>query len=198
MVYSIKNGLVEQEGYPIDPETLFRLRKFVADDQGSETALVISRRAAELKFRFSHEPVPSFSVYFREIKLTSDQINASIEYGYFIADGARVYFVSDRLRDLSVSAHSMLSLPILLKLLRQLHSEGLIDELPSSLIEKLRKQRQKVSQHQKLFIRELYPYQIEGVKWLTFCVSNGVGTILADDQTYRQFIPVIRNNVACD
>lgn len=196
MVYSIKNGLVEQDGCPIDPEMLFRLRKFVADDNGGETALVISRRAAELKFRFSHEPVPSFSLYFREMKLTPDQINSLIKYGYFIADGTRVYFVSDRLKDLSVSACSRLSLPVLLKLLRQLHSDGLIDELPSSLIEKLREQQQKVSLHQKLFIRELYPYQKEGVEWLTFCASNGVGTILADDMGLGKTAQVIA--LCCD
>lgn len=196
MVYSIKNGLVEQDGCPIDPEMLFRLRKFVADDNGGETALVISRRAAELKFRFSHEPVPSFSLYFREMKLTPDQTNSLIKYGYFIADGTRVYFVSDRLKDLSVSACNRLSLPVLLKLLRQLHSDGLIDELPSSLIEKLREQQQKVSLHQKLFIRELYPYQKEGVEWLTFCASNGVGTILADDMGLGKTAQVIA--LCCD
>ncbi len=196
MVYSIKNGLVEQDGCPIDPEMLFRLGKFAAVDRGSETALVISRRPAELKFMFSLEPAPSFFLYFKETKLTPDQVNSLVKFGYFIADGKRVYFVSDRLRDLSVSAFSRLSLPLLLKLLRQLKSDGLIDEFPSSLVDKLREQQQKVSQHEKLFVRELYPYQKEGVAWLTFCASNGVGTILADDMGLGKTAQVIA--LCCD
>ena len=196
MVYSIKHGIVEQDGCPIDPELLFRLGKFVAEDRDSETALVISKRPAELKFRFSHEPSPSFRLFFREVELTPDQLNSLVEYSYFIADGKRVYFVSDRLKDFSVSACNKLSLPRLLKLLRKLYSDGLIDALPSSLIEKLREQQQKISLHDKLFVRELYPYQNEGVAWLTFCASNGVGTILADDMGLGKTAQVIA--LCCD
>lgn len=163
MVYSIKNGIVEQDGCPIDPKLLFRLGKFVAEDRDSDTTLVISKRPAELKFRFSHEQSPSFRLFFREAELTPDQVNSLMEYGYFIADGKRVYFVSDKLKDFSVSACNKLPLLGLLKLLRQLYSNGLIDALPSSLVEKLRAQQKKISLHDKLFVRELYPYQDEGL-----------------------------------
>lgn len=196
MVYSINNGLVELGGHPLEPDMLFRLGKFTAEIDGCDIVLVISKRPAELKFEFSLEPSPFFILYFRETKLDSIQVSTLVDYGYFIADKKRVYFVSDRLREYAVAACNKISLPGLLKLLRQLHSDGLIDEVPSALIEQLKAKQKKKSLHEKLFVRELYPYQKKGVDWLTFCAANGVGTILADDMGLGKTAQVIA--LCCD
>ena len=145
MVYSINNGLVELDGHLLEPDVIFRLGKFTAEADGCETTLVISRRPAELKFEFSLELPHFFSLHFRETVLDSDQVNSLVKYGYFIADKKRVYFVSNRLREYTVTACGELHLSGLLKLLRQLRGDGLIDAVPSALVDQLREKRQKGS-----------------------------------------------------
>lgn len=83
-----------------------------------------------------------------------------------------------------------------MKLLRTLHLEGFMDEFPSHLIEVLRSNQQKQAHHDKLFVKSLYPYQQEGVNWLSFCAENGVGTILADDMGLGKTAQVIA--LCCD
>lgn len=196
MVYSINNGLIELDGHPLEPDSLFKLGKFTAEVDDCETALVISRRPAELKFGFNLELTPPFTLYFKEIELDFDQVNSLLRYGYFISDRKRVYFVSDRLRAYTASACGELHVSGLLKLLRQLRGDGLIDAVPSDLLDLLREKQQQNSLSEKLFVRELYPYQKEGFAWLTFCAANGVGTILADDMGLGKTAQVIA--LCCD
>ncbi|MDC9597938.1 SNF2-related protein [Xenorhabdus anantnagensis] len=196
MIYSINNGLVELDGHRVKPDILFKLGKFTAEMDGCELTLIVSKRPAELEFEFHLEPSPFFTLYFREIKLDSNQVNSLVQSGYFIADKKRIYFVSDRLREYTFSACGELRLSGLLKLLRQLYGEGLIDAFPSALINQLREKQSKKICHEKLFVRELYPYQKEGVAWLTFCAANGVGTILADDMGLGKTAQVIA--LCCD
>lgn len=43
----------------------------------------------------------------------------------------------------------------------------------------------------KLFTKELYDYQVRGVAWLKFCVTNKIGTILGDDMGLGKTAQVI-------
>lgn len=196
MAYSIHDGLVEVDGHPLEPQLLFKLGKFEATVDDRETELIVSRRPAGLKFVFNLDCTPCFSLYFNETKLNPDQANSLVKYGYFITDLKRVHFASEKLRLYAISASKELHLPSLLKLLRQLRREGLIDDIPASLVDNFRERRQRESTHGKLFVRQLYPYQQQGVEWLVFCAENGIGTILADDMGLGKTAQVIA--LCCD
>ncbi|MFW5408872.1 DEAD/DEAH box helicase [Pectobacterium brasiliense] len=196
MAYSIDNGLVELDGFHVEPNVVFRLGKFVAEMDGCEYTLIVSKRPAELKFEFGLVPSPFFTLYFKDIQLDSVQVNSLVRSGYFIINKKRVHFVSQKLREYIVVAYGELGLSGLLKLLRQLYVEGLIDTIPSSLINQLREKQNNNFHRERLFVRELYPYQKDGVAWLTFCAANGVGTILADDMGLGKTAQVIA--LCCD
>ena len=196
MDYRIHNCLIYANGLPLAPAHLFKLGKFAALMNGSEIELVVSRRPAELIFSFNPDVTPCFTLYFRDIQLDPCQVSAVAEYGYFVASNKRVHFVSDRLRQHVIAAGNELHLPRLLRLLRDLRREGLISEIPATLIDRFRAKNQKASAHGKLFVRELYPYQQYGVEWLVFCASNGIGTLLADDMGLGKTAQVIA--LCCD
>ncbi|GEM78755.1 DEAD/DEAH box helicase [Vibrio superstes] len=196
MAYTIKNGLVQKDEVLLEAEQLFSLGRISAYSDNSEVELIISKRPARIYFEFEAEPTPYFSVFFRGQKLDSEQTNSLAKYGYFISDGKRIHFVSSHVCGLLVSAFEDLPLPKLMKLLRTLHLEGFLDEFPSDLIEVLRGNQQKQAHHDKLFVQSLYPYQEEGVNWLSFCAENGVGTILADDMGLGKTAQVIA--LCCD
>ncbi|MGG6134529.1 DEAD/DEAH box helicase [Pantoea allii] len=182
MTYSINYGLVELNGHPLEPESLYRLGRFLAVSEGSEEEFVISKRPAELKFEIHIEASPSFVIFFKEKKLDSVQVSSLIKNGYFIAASRRIYFVTERLKEYVLSSQIDLTLPNTLKLIRKLHSDGLTNRYNLALIDQLREnQKEKIFYHNDLFVRELYTYQKDGVSWLTFCAANGVGTILADE-----------------
>ena len=196
MSYTVNKGIVELDSVPVEPDALFRLGKFSALLDSSETTLVISKRPTELRFQFSLVPEPVFTLFFREAELSRTQVNSLVEYGYFIVNGKRVHFVSSGVRAHVVEAFGKLHLPGLMKLLRALYHEGLSDELPSGLLEQLRESQSKTAHHDKLFVQTLYPYQKDGVDWLSFCADNGVGTILADDMGLGKTAQVIA--LCCD
>jgi SNF2 family DNA or RNA helicase len=50
--------------------------------------------------------------------------------------------------------------------------------------------------YENLFVRSLYPYQIAGVNWLSFCVEHDIGTVLADDMGLGKTAQVIA--LCCD
>lgn len=196
MTYVIKNGTVEQDGVFLEAQNLFKLGKILAIFNGLEVNLIISKRPAEIRFDFQGEPNPSFTLYFRGKLLDKEQIYALVKHGYFISDIRRVHFVSSRISEYLDIAFGDLPLSKLMKLLRYLHLDGLIDEFPAHLIEVLRENQNKKSHHEKLFVQSLYPYQEDGVNWLSFCAENGVGTILADDMGLGKTAQVIA--LCCD
>ena len=191
MKFSISNGIVELDGNAIAPQDLFKLGKFSVILDGDTKEVVISRRPAELSFSFNANFTPCFSLHFKDLLLDPAQVNAIVAKGYFIVGNKRVHFVSERIRQHAIVAGSPLHIPSLLKLLRELSREGLIDELPAALIDRFREKNKKTWTHGDLFVRELYPYQKHGVEWLVFCARNGMGTILADDMGLGKTAQVI-------
>ena len=196
MAYTIKNGMVEQDGVFLEAEHLFKLGRISASYSNAEVELVISKRPAQIHFEFEAEPTPNFLLFFRGKQLDTEQTYALVEHGYFIADVRRLHFVSSRMNEHLAIAFGELYLPKLMKLLRTLSLEGLIDEFPAHLIELLRDKQKKQAHHEKLFVQSLYPYQEEGVNWLSFCAESGVGTILADDMGLGKTAQVIA--LCCD
>ncbi|MEZ8038950.1 DEAD/DEAH box helicase [Vibrio sp. 1F263] len=196
MAYIIKNGMVEHNDVFLEAEHLFKLGRISANSDGVEVGLVISKRPAQIHFKFETEPAPNFVLFFRGKPLDKEQTHSLVKYGYFISDGKRVHFVSSRINEHLAIAFGDLPLPKLMKLLRSLHLEALIDEFPAHLIEMLRDNQKKQAHHEKLFVQSLYPYQEEGVNWLSFCSENGVGTILADDMGLGKTAQVIA--LCCD
>jgi SNF2 family DNA or RNA helicase len=196
MSYIVNDGIVEEDGRQVAPEKVFKLGKFVASLDGNETEFVVSKRPAQIQFIFKILPTPSFILYFRGNPLDEGQTNALVKHGYFIIDGRRVCFLSSRVNEYLGEAFGDLSLPRLIKLLRSLFYDGLISKVPSDLLEQLRVNQNKVSQHKKLFVQSLYPFQEQGVNWLSFCFENGVGTILADDMGLGKTAQVIA--LCCD
>ena len=196
MAYTIINGSFEQNGTYIEPERLFRLGKVSVFSDGLEIEVVISKRPAQIQFVFEVTPNPTFVLFFRGYPLDKEQTNALVKHGYFISERRRVHFVSSRICEYLVSAFGDFSLLRLMKLLRSLHQEELISEFPFALLEKLRVNEKQVAHYENLFVQSLYPYQEEGVNWLSFCAENGIGTILADDMGLGKTAQVIA--LCCD
>lgn len=196
MVYTIKNGIFKQNGIDTEAETLFRLGKVKAFLDGNETEFVISKRPAQILFIFEPCPSPVFALFFSGKALDDEQVNALVKYGYFITENRRVYFVSSRTNEHLANAYSDLPLFKLLKFLRTLHQEGLISDFPSGLLEQLRSNQKQEAHYKNLFIKSLYPYQVDGVNWLSFCAENGIGTVLADDMGLGKTAQVIA--LCCD
>jgi hypothetical protein len=196
MAYTIINGSFEQNGIHIEPESLFKLGKVSAFSDGLEIEFVISKRPAQIQFVFEVIPNPIFVLLFRGKALGKEQTNALVKRGYFISESRRVHFVSSRICEHLVSAFGDFSLLRLMKLLRSLYQEGLISEFPSALFEQLRINEKQEAHYENLFVQSLYPYQEEGVNWLSFCAENGIGTILADDMGLGKTAQVIA--LCCD
>lgn len=196
MSYVVKNGIVEQNNLPLDPEILFRLGKITAVLKEAESTLVVSRRPAELRFHFDPGSDPMFRVSFKGSDLNEVQLNSLATKSYFIVNSKRIYFVTSRTVEHVVSAFGDQPLPSLIKLLRTLYQEGLSDQLPSGLLESIRVKKKSTSDGSKLFIKTLYPYQKQGVDWLCFCAENRVGTILADDMGLGKTAQIIA--LCCD
>ncbi|MFA0830677.1 DEAD/DEAH box helicase [Vibrio owensii] len=196
MTYLINNGVVEYDNVPISSEELYKQGRLTVILDDKEIFLVTSKRPAEIRFHFHIDPSPHFSVSFKGELLNSEQINALKSLGYFIVNNKRVHFVNPVIKNYIDTAFSELHLPFLIKLLRTLSQEGLCEQLPSNFLETLRAKSQRTAHHDKLFIQELYPYQKQGVDWLSFCVDNGVGTILADDMGLGKTAQIIA--LCCD
>jgi SNF2 family DNA or RNA helicase len=196
MNYMINNGIVEVYGKPVTPEELFKLGRFSASLDGNDTELVVSKRPAQIQFVFELSPSPSFTLHFKGNALDAGQTNSLVKYGYFILDERRVCFLSSGVVEHIKVAFGVLPLPKLIKLLRSLFQEGLISNIPLDIVDQLRTTQRKVSHYEKLFVQSLYPYQVEGVNWLSFCAENGVGTILADDMGLGKTAQVIA--LCCD
>ncbi|MBE8232272.1 MAG: DEAD/DEAH box helicase, partial [Endozoicomonadaceae bacterium] len=177
-------------------ETIFKLGRFTVLSGGIDTEFVISKRPAQIQFVFELTPTPFFTLNFRGNSLDAKQTSALVTHGYFIFEERRVCFVSSRVIEHLKTAFEDLPLSKLIKLLRSLFQERLINEIPTDLLEKLRANQLKESHHEKLFVQSLYPYQESGVNWLSFCVENAVGTILADDMGLGKTAQVIA--LCCD
>jgi SNF2 family DNA or RNA helicase len=196
MTYTIRNGIFEQNGIHTEPERIFKLGKVLVTSDGLETELVISKRPTRVQFLFEIVPNPTFVLFFRGKPLDKEQTNALVKHGYFISERRRVHFVSSRICEHLVIAFGDLSLFKLMKLLRSLYQDGLIGEFPSGLLEQLRLNQKQEAHYENLFVQSLYPYQVEGVNWLSFCAENGIGTILADDMGLGKTAQVIA--LCCD
>ncbi|MFM2485947.1 DEAD/DEAH box helicase [Celerinatantimonas yamalensis] len=196
MTYLINNGVVEYDNVPISSEELYKQGRLNAICNGEVISLVASKRPADLRFHFYINPQPHFSVSFKGELLDTQQLTSLKQQGYFVANAKRIHFVSSEIKTHVDAAFSDLHLPSLIKLLRTLSQEGLCEQLPSNLLETLRTKNKRIAHHEKLFVQELYPYQKQGVDWLSFCVDNGVGTILADDMGLGKTAQIIA--LCCD
>ncbi|MBE5179453.1 DEAD/DEAH box helicase [Vibrio parahaemolyticus] len=181
MTYLVNNGVVEYDNVPIPSEELYKRGRLSVIFNGEELSLIASKRPADIRFHFHVEPAPYFSVSFKGEQLNEQQLHSLKSQGYFIVNSKRIHFVNSGVKEYVDAAFGELHLPSLIKLIRTLHQEGLCEQIPSNFLETLRAKRKSITHHENLFKKELYPYQQEGVDWLSFCVENGVGTILADD-----------------
>ncbi|HIE4543499.1 MULTISPECIES: DEAD/DEAH box helicase [Providencia] len=196
MRYLVNNGVIEHNNMPIPPEELYKLGRLNAISNGEEVTFIVSKRPADIRFYFHLEPSLHFSMSFKGYLLDEQQTHSLKSQGYFIGDAKRIHFVSPGLKEHVDQALSEIHLPSLIKLLRALFQEGLCERLPPNFLETLRTKSKRTAHHEKLFIRELYPYQKHGVDWLSFCVDNGVGTILADDMGLGKTAQIIA--LCCD
>lgn len=184
--------MILEDGNYVSPELLFRQGRITATSlENASIELVISRRPAEIHFNFDPDSTPCFSMLFKGVRIDSLQTNALLTQGYFITDSKRIHFVSERLRQHVIAASNELHLPSLLRLLRDLRREGLVNAVPAALIDRFKEKKQDISAHGSLFVRDLYPYQQHGVEWLVFCARNGIGTLLADDMGLGKTAQVI-------
>lgn len=181
MIYLINNGIVEYDNMPIPSEDLYKQGRFSAILNDKEITLIASKRPAALFFHINLENDSLFSISFKGKPLNTQQLHSLKSHGYFIVNDKRIHFVNSGIKEYVKAVFSDLRLPSLIKLIRALYLEGLCEQIPSNILETLREKRKITSHHENLFIKELYPYQKEGVDWLSFCVENGIGTILADD-----------------
>ena len=55
MAYTIKNGMVEQDGVFLEAEHLFKLGRISASYSNADVELVISKRPAQIHFEFEAE-----------------------------------------------------------------------------------------------------------------------------------------------
>lgn len=196
MTYLINNGVVEYGNVPISSEELYKQGRLNAFCNGDVISLVASKRPANIGFHFYADPAPHFSVSFKGEVLDEQQLHSLKSQGYFIANAKRIHFVNSGIKTYIDAAFSDLHLPSLIQLLRALSQEGLCEQLPSNFLETLRAKSNRTARHEKLFVQELYPYQKKGVDWLSFCVDNGVGTILADDMGLGKTAQIIA--LCCD
>lgn len=196
MTYLINNGVVEYDNVPIPSEELYKQGRLNAILNGQEVSLIASKRQAEIRFHFHVEPDPHFSISFKGEQLNTQQLQCLKSQGYFIANAKRIHFVNSGIKKYIDAAFGELHLSFLIKLLRTLFQEDLCGQIPSRFLETLRARSKRKAQHESLFIRDLYPYQKEGVDWLSFCVENGVGTILADDMGLGKTAQIIA--LCCD
>lgn len=196
MTYQINNGVVEYDNVPISSEDLYKQGHMSAMLNGEEITIIASKRPAEIRFHFHLESEQHFIISFKGEKLDTQQLYSLKSQGYFIDNDKRVHFVRAAIKNYVHTAFSELHLPNLIKLLRTLFQEGLCEQLPSNFLETLRAKSKCTAHHEKLFIQKLYPYQKQGVDWLSFCVENGVGTILADDMGLGKTAQIIA--LCCD
>lgn len=191
MEYIVESGFIKINGRELSAEEIFREGRLEVLSEGSTVRLSVSKRPARLNFSFDIAPVPVFSVGFRGNPLSEIQISSLRKNGYFIDCSLRIYFVSEQVKDYLVQAYSAPSVPKLLSLLRALHHDQLLEAVPDNLVERLSGNEKPSSSVQKLFEKDLYPYQKEGVNWLSFCTRHGLGTILADDMGLGKTAQVI-------
>ncbi|MVB40240.1 DEAD/DEAH box helicase [Vibrio cholerae] len=196
MTYLINNGVIEYDNVPISSEELYKQGRFNAIYNGETISLVASKRPADLFFHFHVDPAPHFSICFKGEQLDTQQLNSLKNQGYFIANAERVHFVNAGIKAYVDTAFNQPHLPSLIKLLRALFQEGLCEQIPLDFLETLREKSKRIAHHERLFVKKLYPYQKKGVDWLSFCVANGVGTILADDMGLGKTAQIIA--LCCD
>lgn len=191
MDYVIDSGVIKTNGRVLTAEEVFRMGRFEALEENNRIHLTVSRRHPRLKFKFDLTPEPYFSIYFRKAPLSNNQVYSLQSNGYFIDSSRRVYFVSEHMKSYLAQVFEMPAIPKLLSLLRSLHHEQLLETLPENLVERLSRNEKPLCKTNKLFEKELYQYQEEGVNWLSFCTRHGLGTILADDMGLGKTAQVI-------
>lgn len=196
MTYVLNQGVIEKSGSAVKPEELYRLGSFDALDKGLPVKLVVSKRPIEIKFELQLTPFPHFVLYFKNAAIDQSQIQSLVNFGYLVSGHERIHFVSPRIRASIAEATGELPLQRTIKLVRSLYLEGLCEPPPKKLIDELNKRRERRAETRRLFIKTLYPYQKEGVDWLSFCTENGVGTILADDMGLGKTAQIIA--LCCD
>jgi SNF2 family DNA or RNA helicase len=130
--------------------------------------------------------------------LAPDSIETLINYGYAIINNKVISVnINDReLLEKTVKDHNLSDLLSLVALLKEKKLlEGESDNIISKLIQKpLSELSVKVD---SAFIKELYPYQKEGVQWLLYCYLNRLGTILADDMGLGKTAQIIALIAEC-
>ncbi|RTE67346.1 DEAD/DEAH box helicase [Amphritea opalescens] len=196
MTYFVNNGVLVYDNEPIPSEELYKQGRLSAILNGERIYLIASKRPAKIHFHFHLEPSPHFSICFKGVLLNTEQLYSLQSQGYFIVNAERIHFVNSGVKAYVDAALGELHLPSLIKLLRAMYQEGLCEQPPSAFLEILRAKSKRTAHHEKLFIRDLYPYQKQGVDWLSFCMDNGVGTILADDMGLGKTAQVIA--LCCD
>lgn len=191
MEYTVESGLLKIDGRELSAEEIYRKGQLEVFTENGNVFLSVSKRPAKITFSFDIAPAPVFSIIFRGNSLSESQIYSLRKSGYFIDFHQRIYFVSEQVNSYLIQAFAAPSVPKLLSLLRSLHHDQLLEFVPDNLIERLSQNEKPSNEAKKLFEKELYPYQKEGVSWLSFCTRHGLGTILADDMGLGKTAQVI-------
>jgi SNF2 family DNA or RNA helicase len=157
--------------------------------------LLLSKRPGELKFKFNTNPQPSFTVWNKDTELEGNTLVCAERFGYFIKEN-RIIFLTEITQNYLTIIKTPFALSKILKLLKELSVKELLLSKPDNLVKTLRSFSKFHAKGDKLFVKELYPYQKEGVDWLAFCSRHGLGTILADDMGLGKTAQVIA--LICD
>jgi len=167
----------------------------VTDCSGSLKEITFSKRPAKLTFSLELSDTPKFKVFLKETPLRYSALNTATGFGYFIIE-SRLYFLSeDQQTDLKTSQADC-SLIEILKLVRKFKTQNKLNNEPDNIVVELNKAQRVKDGSVRLFEKELYPYQKQGIDWLSFCTRNGLGTILADDMGLGKTAQIIA--LICD
>ncbi|WP_372741988.1 DEAD/DEAH box helicase [Neptunomonas sp.] len=193
ILFTITDGLIFKG---ITPIAAFELRRLLSDPESHSDIpdtikkLRQSRRPAALSYNITVSEGISVCVRHREHVLTISQLESASSYGYFIQTN-RIHYLNEHGQHRLKSAIKSPSPATIIRLIHELRLEGRLDGAPKDIINQLISSGEKRHTGKALFVRQLYPYQVTGVDWLTFCSENGIGTILADDMGLGKTAQVI-------
>lgn len=176
---STENGFCDLQAKELyDIIKTFEWKRFASDELASLQPL---RKPATLTFEVTIDAnIIIFKAFWQGKELSECESKTAKSLGYFIRD-ERLFFLSeDGLNEL-YSLNNGPSIQTSISAIRTLKLSSRLISAPDNIVSLIRESEAALPRETELFIRALYPYQVKGVEWLCFCISYGLGTILADD-----------------
>ncbi len=210
---SIKHGLLVLSSESIDyypsSEDLFNyfysnspIAGFTTDSielSSALTSIRFSRRPVTINYKIETvDAEVSICPLVKGTKLNPEQVNTTLKYGYYLLED-RIYAVLSDEFDLLNDVSSKQSVREKTKQIADLRASAKVDNPEFSLTEALCGESGELLgvEQSGTFQHQLYPYQRQGVEWLLYCYTNGLGTILGDDMGLGKTAQVIALIAEC-